>query len=224
MHLPVAPHPLRGDLVLVRFRGGIAPASAAIKRVVHDLDPEILAVPSTLRADMNDIAEQVWTVGEMLLFVAFVAAVLAIVGIYRIVGYSVTRRTREYGIRAALGVSARELMRMVFTSGIQPVLAGTTLGVVFAAMFSVAMVASHRNAPIPLSITNPIPYVIVCATLIASALIAMLRHAHRAAAIELRYGKNELDIRELIAVLGSVISSCERDFWRRDFAQSAKRD
>ena len=86
---------------------------------MHDLDPEILAVPSTLRADMNDIAEQVWTVGEMLLFVAFVAAVLAIVGIYGVVGYSVTRRTREYGIRAALGATPRELMRMVFTSGIQ---------------------------------------------------------------------------------------------------------
>ncbi len=176
--------PLRGDLVILRFRGDATPVSDAVKRVVHDLDPEILALPSTLRADINDTAQQLWTLGEMLLFVAFVAAVLAIVGIYGVVGYSVTRRTREYGIRSALGATPRELMRLVFTSGIQPVLAGTALGVLFAAMFSIALVATLRNAPIPLNPTNPIPYTIVCATLIASALIAMLRHAARAAAIE----------------------------------------
>lgn len=176
--------PLRGDLVIVRFRGDAAPVSAAVKRVVRDLDTETLALPSTLRADIASTAEQLWTLGEMLLFVAFVAAVLAIVGIYGVVGYSVTRRTREYGIRAALGATPHELMRLVFASGIQPVLAGTAVGVVFAAMFSLGLVASLRNAPIPLRITNPIPYAVVCATLIASAMAAMLRHARRAAAIE----------------------------------------
>lgn len=176
--------PARGDLVLVRFRRDVAPVSAAVKRVVHDLDPEILALPSTLRADIDNTAEQLWTLGEMLLFVAFVAAVLAVVGIYGVVGYSVTRRTREYGIRAALGATPRELMRLVFASGLQPVLAGTAVGVLFAAMFSIALIASLREAHLPLSTSNPIPYAMVCATLITSALVAMLRHARRAAAIE----------------------------------------
>lgn len=176
--------PARGDLILVRFRGDVAPISAAVSRVVHDLDPDILALSSTLRADMDDNAERAWTIGEIVLFVAFVAAVLAIVGIYGVVGYSVTRRTREYGIRAALGATPRALMRLVLASGIQPVLAGIAVGVLLAAMFSIAVVASLRNAPIPLSTTNPTPYAIVCATLIASALVAMLRHACRAAAIE----------------------------------------
>lgn len=176
--------PVRGDLVLVRFRGDLTPVSAAVKRVVHDLDPGILALSSTLRADMDDNAERAWTIGEMLLFVAFVAAVLAIVGIYGVVGYSVTRKTREYGIRAALGATPRELMRLVFVSGIQPVLAGTVFGILLAALFSIGIVVTLRQIPIPLSTTNPTPYAVVCATLITSALIAMLRHARRAAAIE----------------------------------------
>jgi multisubunit Na+/H+ antiporter MnhE subunit len=75
-------------------------------------------------------------------------------------------------------------MWLVFASGMQPVLAGTAVGVLFAAMFSLGLVASLRNAPIPLRITNPIPYAVVCTALITSAMVAMLRHARRAAAIE----------------------------------------
>ena len=176
--------PARGDELLIRFHGDVAPVAAAVKRVVLDLDPQMIVLPGTLRAEIDQNAEHGWALGKMLLFVASVAAMLALLGIYGVVGYSVTRKTREFGIRAALGASRRDLMQRVFASGLRPVIVGTTVGTVFAFAFSLAIVKALRHAPIPLSSTNPLPYCSVCVSLILSALIVMIGHARRAAGIQ----------------------------------------
>jgi len=176
--------PARGDLVLVRFHGDADSIAAAVKRVVRDLDPQMLVLSSTLRAQMDLNAEQGWLLGKMLLFVACVAAFLALLGIYGAVGYSVTRRTREFGIRAALGATPRTLMRLVFTSGVRPVIAGSVVGVLLAFAFSFGVASTLRRAPIPLSPESPVSYGLVCSSLILSALVAMIGHARRAAGIQ----------------------------------------
>jgi putative ABC transport system permease protein len=176
--------PVRGDLILVRFRGDTAAIAAAVKHVARDLDPQMLALSTTLRAAMDENAKAGWELGKMLLFVAGVAIFLALLGIYGAVGYSVTRRTREFGIRAALGATPRELMRLVFASGVRPVIAGAVVGVVFAFLFSLAIVNALRRVPLPLSSESPLPYAVVCASLIFSALLAMVGHARRAAGIQ----------------------------------------
>ena len=176
--------PARGDLVLVRFRGGADPIAAAVKHFARDLDPQMLVLSSTLRAQMDDNAEKGWVVGKMLLFVAGVAGFLALFGIYGAVGYSVTRRTREFGIRAALGADPRELMRLVFGSGLRPVISGTLAGTMLALLFSLGLVNTLRGAPLPLNPTSPVSYGIVCASLIISALVAMIGHARRAGRIQ----------------------------------------
>jgi putative ABC transport system permease protein len=176
--------PERADLVLVRFRGDAGLIAAAVKKVVSDLDPQMLVLSSTLRAQMEDNAERGWVIGKMLLFVAGVAGFLALLGIYGAVGYSVTRRTREFGIRAALGANPRELMKLVFNSGVRPVIAGTLAGAVFALLFAFILVNALRRAPLPLNPTSPLSYGLVCASLIFSALVAMIGHARRAARIQ----------------------------------------
>jgi putative ABC transport system permease protein len=176
--------PARGDLVLVRFRGDADPIAAAAKHIARDLDPQMLVLSSTLRAQMDYNAEQGWVICKMLLFVAGVAGFLALLGIYGAVGYSVTRRTRKFGIRAALGANPRELMRLVFSYGVRPVIAGTLAGAIFALLFSFILVNALRRAPLPLNPTSPVSYGLVCASLIASALVAMIGHARRAARIQ----------------------------------------
>jgi len=176
--------PARGDLVLVRFRGDADPIAAAVKHIARDLDPQMLVLSSTLRAQMDYNAEQGWVIGKMLLFVAGVAGLLALLGIYGAVGYSVTRRTREFGIRAALGANPRELMRLVFNSGLRPVIAGTLAGTIFAVLFSFILVNALRRAPLPLNPTSPVSYGLVCASLVFAALVAMIGHARRAARIQ----------------------------------------
>jgi len=176
--------PSSGDLLLVRFRGNIAPVAAALKTIVHDLDPQMLILPSTLRAQIDENAEHVWLLGKMLLFVAGVAVGLALLGIYGMVGYSVTRRTREFGIRSAIGATPRDVMRTVFVTGSRPVLAGILVGTAAAFGFSSGVVKVLQHAPIPLSSISPVPYLMVAVSLTLAALTAMLGHARRAARIE----------------------------------------
>jgi ABC-type lipoprotein release transport system permease subunit len=64
------------------------------------------------------------------------------------------------------------------------VIAGAVVGVVFAFLFSLAIVNALRRAPLPLSPESPLPYAVVCASLIFSALVAMIGHARRAAGIQ----------------------------------------
>jgi len=176
--------PTSGDLLLVRFHGNVDPVAAALKTIVRDLDPQMLILPSTLRAQIDENAEHVWLLGKMLLFVAGVAVGLALLGIYGMVGYSVTRRTREFGIRTALGATQRDVMRTVFATGSRPVFAGILVGTAAAFGFSSGVVKVLQHAPIPLSSTSPVPYLMVAVSLTLAALTAMLGHARRAARIE----------------------------------------
>jgi ABC-type antimicrobial peptide transport system permease subunit len=144
----------------------------------------MLIIPSTLRAEIEDNAEHAWLLGKMLLFVAAVAVLLALLGVYGMVGYSVARRTREFGIRAALGAAPRDVMRVVFTTGSRPVLAGIIVGIAVAFGFSSGVVKVLEHAPIPLRSTSPIPYGVVALSLTLAALTAMIGHARRAARIE----------------------------------------
>ena len=176
--------PSSGDLLLIRFRGSETPVAESLKRIAHDLDPQMLLLPSTLRAQIDENGENVWRLGKILLFVAGVAVALALLGIYGMVGYSVTRRTREFGIRAALGATPRDVMRVVFASGSRPVFAGILAGIAAAFAFSSSVVKVLQPAPIPLSAMSPVPYGVVALSLILAALAAMIGHARRAARIE----------------------------------------
>jgi predicted permease len=176
--------PSGGDVLLVRFHGNEVPVAAELKRLVHELDPQMLALPSTLRSQMDDNAEHAWVVGKMLLFVAGVAVGLALFGIYGMVGYSVTRRTREFGIRSAMGASPRDVMRVVFATGARPVIAGIVVGIAVAFGFASGVVRIFKHAPIPLSATSSMPYAVVAISLTLAALAAMIGHARRAARIE----------------------------------------
>jgi len=176
--------PSLGDLLLVRFHGNAVPVAADVKLVVRDLDPQMLVISSTLRAQMDDNAEHGWLIGKMLLFVAGVAMLLALLGIYGMVGYSVTRRKREFGIRSAMGASPRDVMRVVFATGARPVMTGIIVGIAVAFGFASGVAKVLQRAPIPLSSTNPMPYAAVAISLTLAALAAMIGHARRAARIE----------------------------------------
>ncbi|PYT77115.1 MAG: hypothetical protein DMG40_24440, partial [Acidobacteria bacterium] len=61
---------------------------------------------------------------------------------------------------------------------------GTLAGAIFALLFSFILVNALRRAPLPLNPTSPVSYGLVCASLIVSALVAMIGHARRAARIQ----------------------------------------
>jgi ABC-type antimicrobial peptide transport system permease subunit len=116
---------------------------------------------------------------ELLLMGMFgsAAAILAALGVYGVVAYSVASRTREMGIRAALGATPFDIRRQVVAEGVLPVSVGLVVGLLASWPIGRAM-ASVLFQVRP---AEPLAMVGVAAVLIASAVIACLGPARRAA-------------------------------------------
>jgi putative ABC transport system permease protein len=116
--------------VLVRGRGDIGAVVATTKQVLHEIDP---ALPLFNIRSVKDIVDQ--SVGQprlnttLLAFFATVAVVLAIIGIYGVVSYSVAQRTQEIGVRMALGARQGDVLRLVLREGVTLATLGVVLGV-----------------------------------------------------------------------------------------------
>ena len=110
---------------------------------------------------------------------ATLALVLATVGLYGVVGYLVARRTREIGIRMALGAQRKDVVSMVLTQGIRPTLAGILIGLGGAYLASRALHSMLYNVE-PLDTAT---LVAASALLLGTAVIATLMPARRASRI-----------------------------------------
>lgn len=113
-------------------------------------------------------------------FFAFLALILAGIGWYGLLSYEVARRTRERGIRMALGAQRRELMRPVVRRGLLPALAGAVIGI------GTAMAVTRLMAAILYSLRpyDPATFAGVCILLVLLALAACSIPAQRAMRID----------------------------------------
>ncbi len=120
-----------GSMTLVaRVDGDPLAMTGAVRRVVAGIDPDLpFYLPTTMQARIDESLQDRRAPMMLLGIFAAVALFLAAVGIYGVLAYSVTQRTRELGIRMALGSSPGEVFRMVVGQGIRVVLAGLVLGV-----------------------------------------------------------------------------------------------
>jgi len=117
---------------------------------------------------------------SLVLGFAMAALLLAAIGVYGVVSQSVTQRTREIGIRLALGASRRHLWMVVAHRGMTPVAAGLALGI------AAALAASHFLASLLFGVpqTDPATYVGVTAVLLAAASLACYLPARRATRVD----------------------------------------
>lgn len=160
----------------------------AVREIVRELDPNL---PVMEVATMDEvIAENVWgTRFTTVLFsgLAVGALVLAMVGVYGVISYSVTQRTHEIGIRMALGAYAGDVMRLVVFQGTKLAALGVLVGVPVA----FALTRVMRSLLYEVSISDPWTFVGVSALLIGVAGVASFIPARRATridpAIALRY-------------------------------------
>ena len=118
--------------VMVLFvRSAIDPAllESAIRRAVHESNPEqaLLSVGTVEQVRLRHLGNN-WFFLVLLEIFAGVALLLAAIGIYGVVSYSVTQRTQEIGIRAALGANSRNIMGLILRSGMAPVVLGLAVG------------------------------------------------------------------------------------------------
>jgi putative ABC transport system permease protein len=154
---------------------------SAVTSAVHQVDPEAPVVDvNTMEALISaSLSPQRF---NMLLLGAFagLALVLAAVGIYSVLSYTVRRRVREIGIRIALGATHSDVLSMVVADGMKPILVGVGIGL--AAALALGRVISSLIFGV--RATDPLTFVMVATLLVAVGLLATVIPAYRASRVE----------------------------------------
>jgi putative ABC transport system permease protein len=181
LYLPFRNDDLNGLTLVVRGSAGVSRLSLAIAGVLAKIDPglPIRDVRTMDEVVASTIAQQRFS---MWLFAALagLACLLAIVGIYSVLAYSVRGRAHEIGVRMALGASAGDVVRLVITEGMRPALTGVLVGAFGA--FALGGVLSKLIYGV--SPTDPLTFVAVALLLGFVALTACAIPAWRAARVQ----------------------------------------
>ena len=114
--------------LLVRFEGPANSIGAEISRSIHSLDSTQTGSPVTLQSMRDEKAAHIRPLTELILFMAIVAVVLALSGLYGTVAFSMSQRTREFGIRMALGASKERILRSVLGTSARQIGIGLLFG------------------------------------------------------------------------------------------------
>lgn len=161
--------------------GDVASIAEAVRRVVARLDPELAVMDVRTLEDVR--AEAVGSPRfrtALLGLFALTALVLALIGIYGVMAFSVTQRTREMGVRLALGGTMRDVVLLVLGQGARLALAGVAIGLV-AAFAATRLLASLLFG---VTTTDPLTFVAAPLLLVAVALLACYVPARRAARVD----------------------------------------
>lgn len=177
-YVPFGTWPQRSMSVVARVQGDAIPAMPSLRQAVASVDPDI---PAGNMRSLDDLlggtVARPRAAALMGGVFALIAVLVAVTGIYGVISYSVQSRTREMGIRAALGASAPELVRMILADSGRLVTVGLGAGLMG------AFVAARALSSILFGVRPWDPPSYLAATLVlgAVATLAAWLPAHRAA-------------------------------------------
>lgn len=183
---PYLYHPLTqtpfGQLsVLIRTNRSLEEMTTLLRRKVSEIDPEL---PVFQVGPMDEVISTRLDNRRaiMILIVSFavVALLLSAIGIYGVLAYDVTQRTREIGIRGAIGASRQQIVTLILRQGLWKAGIGLAIGLVGAILLSRYLTSLlYEVQP-----TDPLAYVVVTTLLLGVALLASYLPARRAARID----------------------------------------
>lgn len=181
LYVPFAQAPLYGCEVVVKSTLSASAIVAAIRTATHSIDKNL---PVTDIATLSDVLNEsiaqprfrTWLLG---LFGA-IALLLAAIGIFGVISYSVSRRTQELGIRMAIGAEPGSLLRMIFGEALTLTAAGIAIGIPCA----VAAAALVRHLLFGITPYDPMTLAIVPTVLVAVAVFASYLPARRAMRVD----------------------------------------
>ncbi len=167
--------------IIVRTQTSPEALVVAVRRQVREVDPSqpIHNVRSLEQIRSESIAPERFILALVGSFAAM-ALVLTMVGIYGLMSYSVTQRTREIGIRMALGAQSRDVRRLVVRQGLSLALAGVAIGLVAA----FALTRVMKALLFEVSSTDPITFALITLLLTVVALLACWIPARRATKVD----------------------------------------
>ncbi len=169
------------ESLVVRTGGDPSSATSAVRRVIAEADPEqpvaaIATMDEIVALDVEDRHQQM----TLLTAFAALALLLASLGLYGLLSYTVTQRSREIGLRMALGASAARVVAMVVLRGVSLTAAGLALGLSAAWLLAGAM----SKILYGVAATDPGTYAAVALLLCAIAAAASWMPARRAVRID----------------------------------------
>jgi len=181
LYLPDTQNPSRIMHLAVRSSGDPTQLTAAVRHAVESVDPN---QPVTDVKTMEDYLAVVLSQRRLnmtlLAFFAVVAALLAAIGIYGVMGYAVTQRSHEIGIRMALGAEPRDVLRMIVGDGMKLTLMGLSLGL----LGSLLVMKYLESQLYGIKARDPLTFIAVAAGLAIVALAACYFPARRATKVD----------------------------------------
>jgi predicted permease len=166
---------------LIRSQSDPSRLAGGMKDAVRAVDPGLAVARIKVMSDLvsSSLASRRFVVTLLGIF-AGLALVMAVIGLYGVISYSVGQRTQEIGIRMALGAQRSEVLRLVIGQGMQLAGIGLAIGLVASLAFSRLL----RNQIFHVSAFDPLTFVATALILIAAAALACYIPAHRAMQVD----------------------------------------
>ncbi len=181
VYLPLAQHPIARRVLLLRTEGDPLEMVDTVKRSVRSLDVNMPLLETRTFEDLYRYAtvEGPAVAVELVGTLGLVALLLAIAGLYGLVAYNVSRRTREIGIRMAIGARPADVMRLVMGRGMLLVGIGSAIGLAMGFALERLMNSMLFNA----GGVDLLVYAVIVPAMVAVTLLAAYLPARRAARI-----------------------------------------
>lgn len=183
LYLPLAqdPSPARSLFIVAKSRGDMSALIKTIRAQVHEVAPNI---PLSRVRTMDEIVAASRSrprfLTQLLGVFSITALILASVGIYGVISYSVAQRTREFGVRMALGAQTSDVLRLVLSRGATLTLAGLFIGLIGA----VALTRFLSSLLFGVTPTDTLTFTLVPLVLAVVALLASYFPARRATRVD----------------------------------------
>lgn len=180
IYLPMAQEPRQFGWVIARTRQDPLTLVEPLRRAVFELDPNL---PLYHVRSMEQVISQAMFFNNLfgVLFSVFggVALLLASVGLYGVMAFGVTRRTREIGVRMAFGARARDVLTLILGQGLRQALLGLGIGV----LMSLGLARLMRGFLFQVDPHDPMTFILVIVVLLAVCFLACAVPARRASSV-----------------------------------------
>jgi putative ABC transport system permease protein len=181
VYLPFPQSPQRYMSVTLRPRGSTGAMTGPVRALVSAIDPDLpIYFVKTLQERIDEDSWFYRVFGVLFMVMGGVALVLAAVGLYGVMAFNVSRRTREMGVRMALGAQPADVVRLIVRQGMIQLAAGLLLGVGLAYLLGRLL----KIILFEVSAVDPLVYGGTVAVLVLAATAASLIPARRATRVD----------------------------------------
>jgi len=180
-YVPMAQEPMMASSLLIKTAGNPLNYVPQLREAVYSVDPEqAISGIQTLNELRGDSLVQSRLTTLLLALFAGLALAIAATGLSGVVALMVSQRTREIGIRMALGAQSTEVLRMVMLHAMRIVGAGLVVGIVAALLLSRVMRALLFSTPV----NDPVTFAVVAFTFLVVGFIASYMPARRVTKVD----------------------------------------